>query len=61
LPGKKRAGELSAVDAASYLDAEPLVELGKVHLWNFVFKLFAPIKKFADCKAIERNSPTFWE
>jgi len=54
LVGEKRAGELSAVDAANYLSAEPLVELGKIHLWNFVFELCTPIKQFADCKATMR-------
>lgn len=54
LPGKERAGELSTVDASNYFCAEPLVKLGKIHLWNFVFELCTPIKQFADCKAAMR-------
>jgi hypothetical protein len=52
LPGEKRAGKLPPIDTAGYFDAEPLVELRKIHLWNFVFELYTPIKQFADCKAI---------
>jgi hypothetical protein len=51
LTSEKRAGELAAVDAASHFRAKALVELGKIHLWNFGFKLYTPVKKFADCKA----------
>jgi len=51
LTSEKRAGELAAVDAASHFRAKALVELGKIHLWNFDFELYTPVKKFADCKA----------
>ncbi len=36
LAGEKGAGELPAINTASYLDAELLVELREIHLWNFV-------------------------
>jgi len=51
LSSEKSAGKLAAVNAASYFRAKPLVELGKIHLWNFGFELYTPIKKFADSKA----------
>lgn len=51
LSGEECAGELAPVDTAGYFGAEPLVELRKIHLWNFVFELYTPIKQFADCKA----------
>ena len=51
LTSEKRAGELAAVDAASHFRAKALVKLGKIHLWNFDFELYTPVKKFADCKA----------
>jgi hypothetical protein len=51
LASEKRAGKLAAVNASSYFRTKPLVELEKIHLWNFGFKLYTPTKKFADCKA----------
>jgi hypothetical protein len=36
LAGEKSAGELPAINTAINLDAELLVELRKIHLWNFV-------------------------
>ena len=51
LTSEKRAGELAAINAASHFRAKALVELGKIHLWNFGFKLYTPVKKFADCNA----------
>lgn len=52
LAGEERTGKQAAINTASYFDAEPLVKLRKIHLWNFVFELHALIKQFADCKAI---------
>lgn len=60
LAGEERSCKLAAINTASYFDAEPLVELRKIHLWNFVFELHTPIKQFADCKAIWRCLPISW-
>ena len=44
-------GELFQALFLSAPIAKALVELGKIHLWNFGFKQYTPTKKFADCKA----------
>jgi hypothetical protein len=40
LTREKRAGKLPPIDTASYFHAKPLVELRKIHLWNFVCELY---------------------
>ena len=59
LPCKERSAELTTLDTAGHLDAKPLVELRKGHLWNFVFKLYTSTNQFADCKAIREPLPDF--
>lgn len=41
LAGEQGAGELTAIDAARDLNAQLLVKLREIHLWNFVLELYA--------------------
>lgn len=44
--------EQSTIDSAKYLETKTLMELGNIHVWNFVFELYTAIGAFAHRKAI---------
>src|SRR5271166_2122381 len=52
LPGKKSSREKPTIDSARYLKSKTLMDLGNIHLWNFVFELYTAIRAFAHRKAI---------
>ena len=47
MPGKESSREQSTIDSAKYLETKTLMELGNIHVWNFVFELYTAIGAFA--------------